>query len=415
MSFIKKKYFWIPALIILGSVIIVFGRTGLVSDKTHTVKSGPFELTLNTKGEIQGKNAVLISLPDDLRKRDLRIYGVKIKDMVPEGTIVKEGEWVATLDAAMITQQMQSNSQDLTKRKAELNDAKIDSTIQLTQLREELEEFTFDLEYKEVELEQAKYDSPANQRKKQVEYNKTIRQMDKKRRDYELKRLDLKTKTKRIEDKYDYYARKDELYKKALMACRIKAPKEGMIMYAKLWGGRKLRIGDEVSMFNPTIATLPDMSILVSETYVQEIDITKISKGDSVEIRIDALPNKVYGGSISKIANIGQELSGFDTKVFRVLIDLHESGKELKPSMTTDNRVILQNINDAIKIPRECLYGSNGESYVYLKKDGKVWKKKVVTGLENDDDIVIKSGLSLKDKIFTTTPSEPESISFYES
>lgn len=414
MPFIKKKYFWIPALIVLLSVIIVLGKTALVSDNTYTVKSGPFELALNTKGEIQGKNAVLISLPDELKKRELRIYGLQIKDMVPEGTVVKKGEWVATLDAAAITQQMQSNTQDMTRRKAELNDAKIDSTIQLTQLREELEEFTYDLEYKKLELDQAKYDSPANQRKKQVEYNKTIRQMDKKRRDYELKRLELKTKTKRIEDKYDYYALRDSLYKKALVACRIKAPQDGMIMYAKLWGGRKLRIGDEVGPWSPAIATLPDMSVLVSETYVQEIDITKIHKGDSVEIRIDALPDKVYGGSISKIANIGQELPGFDTKVFHVLIDLYENGKELKPSMTTDNRVILQSIDDAIKIPRNCLFGSNGESYVFLKKGGEIWKKKVETGLENEEEVVVKSGLQVKDKIYTSLPDNANEIEFYE-
>lgn len=394
--------------------IFVFGKTSIGTETTHLVRSGPFELSLNTKGEINGKNAVVISLPDNLRNRNLRIYSLKIKDMVAEGTNVKKGEWVATLDAAAITQQMQSNKQDLDKRRAELNDAKIDSTIQLTKLREELEEFQYDLAYKKLELEQAKYESPAYQRKKQVEFNKTIRQMDKKRRDYELKQLDLKTKTRRIEDRYKYYENRDKLLKQGLMSCRVKAPRDGMIMYAKLWGGRKLRIGDEVSLWNPAIATLPDMSVLVSETYVQEIDITKINKGDSVEIQIDALPNKIYTGIISKITNIGQEMQGFDTKVFRVLIDMNESGKELKPSMTTDNRIIVQNIDEAIKIPRNYLFGSKGESYVFLKKEGKIWKKKVVAGLENEEDVIIKSGLNEEDKIYTSIPANANEIEYYK-
>jgi hypothetical protein len=199
------------------------------------------------------------------------------------------------------------------------------------------------------------------------------------------------------------------------MACRVKAPKDGMVMYAKLWGGRKLRIGDEVSMYNSTIATLPDMSVLVSETYVQEIDITKINLGDSVEIKIDALPDKTYSGNISKIANMGQELPGFDTKVFHVLIDINEKDKELKPSMTTDNRIILKNVDDVIKIPRELVYGSNGESFVFMKKEGKIWKKKVITGMENEEEIVIQSGLSRKDKIYTTVPDDSKNIPFYES
>jgi multidrug efflux pump subunit AcrA (membrane-fusion protein) len=415
MSFIKKYYIIIiVAVIALGSAAIVFGMTNISSGKTHTVRSGTFELALHIKGEIQGKNAVVINLPDELKKRDLRIYGLKIKDMVQEGTQVKAGEWVATLDAGTINQRIQSNTQELNKYRAEFNDAKIDSAIQLTTLREELEEFTYDLEYKKLELEQSKYESPAYQRKVQVEYNQTIRQMEKKRRDYELKKLDLKVKTKRSEDRFIRYSHRDSLYKDGLKACRVTAPKDGMVMFAKLWGGRKLRVGDEVSRWNPAIATLPDMSVLVSETYVQEIDITKIAVGDSVEINIDALPDKTYSGVISKIANIGQELPGFDTKVFKVMIDMKENGKELKPSMTTDNKIIVAREEEAITIPREYLFTDNGDSFVYLKKEGKIWKQKVVPGLENDEEVVIKAGLNEKDKILAALPENEMEIEFLE-
>jgi len=415
MSFIKKRYIWILVAFIIGAVLLIFGRKSLIAEKSHTVQSGSFELKLSIKGEVRGKNAVVISLPDELKRRDLRIWQIKIKDMVPEGTVVNKGGWIATLDAAEINQQMQSNRQDLTKYMAELNDAKIDSAIQLTKLREELEEFKYDLAYKELELEQAKYESPAYQRKKNVEFNRTIRQMDKKRRDYELNRLKLKVRTKRTEDRYNEYSVRDSLLKSALKACRVKAPKEGMVMYAKLWGGRKLRVGDQISRWMPTIATLPDMSVLVSETYVQEIDIMKIAIGDTVEIYIDALPNKIYSGHISKIANIGQELPGFDTKVFKVLIDMDENGKEIKPSMTTDNRIILTSLDNVVKIPRNCLFSDNGDNFVYLKSGGEIWKKRVVAGQENSEEIVIKSGLNENDKILTKAPENVEEILFFEN
>jgi len=227
-----------------------------------------------------------------------------------------------------------------------------------------------------------------------------------------LKKLDLKMKTNRIQSRFDQYTLKDSLLKEALKACRVKAPQDGMVMYAKLWGGRKLRVGDDISRWNPAIATLPDMSVLVSETYVQEIDITKIAVGDSVEINIDALPEKTYSGIISKIANVGQELPGFDTKVFKVLIDMNENGKEIKPAMTTDNRIMLTSFENVIKIPREYLFTENNESFVFLKSDGKTWKKKVNPGLENDEDIVIQSGLNEKDKIFESLPEDHENIAF---
>ena len=82
--------------------------------------------------------------------------------------------------------------------------------------------------------------------------------------------------------------------------------------------------------------------------------------------------------------------------------------------MTTDNRIILQNVEDAITIPREYLFGANGESFVFMKKDGAVWKKKVIRGFENDSEVLIKSGLSEKDKIFTSVPDNANEIDFYE-
>lgn len=409
----KKRTIWvIIALIVFAGISVIVSGLNLTHTDVHVVRNGPFELAINVKGEIQGKDAVVINLPDDLRRRDLRVYSLKLKDIVPEGTNVKKGDWIATLDAATLTQQIQSNNEDLTRRKAELNDAKIDSAIQLTTLREELQEFAYDLEYKELELEQSKYESTAYQRKKQMEYNKTIRQMEKKRRDYELKKLELKVKTKRIEDQYIHHAERDSLLKKGLAACRVTAPRDGMIMYAKLWGGRKIRVGDEISLYNPAIATLPDMSVLVSETFVKEIDITKIDKGDPVHITIDALPGNSFRGTISKIANIGQEIPGFDTKVFSVLIDLEEKNDEIKPAMTTDNRILIRNIPEAIKIPRQGVYTADGQTYVFLKNEGKTWKKRVITGPENEEEIVITSGLTENQEIFLTEPEDAGEIPF---
>ena len=106
-----------------------------------------------------------------------------------------------------------------------------------------------------------------------------------------------------------------------------------MVIYARLWGGRKLRIGDDISPWHPTIATLPDLSVLISDTYVEEIHITKINTGDSARIMVDAIPGKVFNGVIYKIANIGQELPGFESKVFNVLIELIDNDPELKPAI----------------------------------------------------------------------------------
>lgn len=409
--------------IIIGGLLLISGllvaafllKKGFKDDEAYTVRSGSFELSISTKGEIQGKNAIVINMPDVLRKRELRIYQLQIKDLIAEGTEVKKGDWVATLDAASITAQMQENTQNLEKARAELNDARIDSTIQLTELKEELKEFTYDLEYKKLELEQAKYESSAYQRKKQTEYKQTLRLMDQKRRDLELRRLNLKTKTQRYEDKFNKYEKRDQMLKQGMIACRVTAPKNGIVLYAKQWNGSKIRVGDNINLWRPAIATLPDMSVLVSETYVQEIDITKIALGDTAIIKIDALPGSEYIGTISKIANIGQDLPNFDMKVFRVLIDLHEKDPKIKPAMTTDNRIIIEKQENTLKIPREYLFADGDTRYVLVKRNGKLWRKKVGATFENDTEVSIQSGLKENEKIYLSPASSIESIPYIGS
>lgn len=413
MSSRSKNTIWI----ILGGLIIivvaVMSRKGITPDKTYTVKRQTFESVITVKGEIQGKNAVFISYPDDLKHRDIRIGDFQIKDLIEEGSLVKKGDWVATLDIDNINQQIEYNNDDLERRLAELNDQINDSAIQLTQLREELKELRFDLEYRKLDLEQAKYESPAYQRKIRVAFNKTLRQIEKKRRDYELRRLNLAVRTKRREDQYNFAIHRDTLLKKALVAATITAPRDGMVMYARTNWGRKIRKGDYVSQWNPAIASIPDLTSLVSETYVEEIDITKLKSDDSVSVTVDAIPGKVYTGEVYKIGNIGQELPGFESKVFNVLIEILNSDENLKPAMTSNNDIVLNSRKDVLTIPRASLFADNNGPFVYLKKAGEVFRQPVTAGLENDDAVIIESGLEENDEILLEQPDKPENIALY--
>lgn len=406
----KKRSVWIAGA--AGAVLIValLGRDTITGNKTFTVKKTNFQSVITAKGEIQGKNAVFITFPDDLKHRDLWVRDFQIKDLIQEGKLVKKGDWIATLEVNNLNQQIQQNNDELERRLADLNDQKIDSTIELNSSREELKELRFDLEYRKLDLEQSKYESPAYQRKMQVAYNKTLRQIDKKRRDYVLRRIHLGTRTMRSEERYNFALYRDSLLRKAVEAATIVAPKDGMVMYARTHGSRKIRVGDNVSQWNPAIATLPDLSSLISETYVEEIHITKLHIGDSVTVTVDAIPGKNYSGTVYYIANIGQELSNFESKVFNVLIEIHDTDANLKPAMTSNNDIILNSQQNVLTIPRECLFTENGEHFVYLRKTGNIYKQLVTAGLENETEVIIESGLKEKDKILYTLPDNIEKV-----
>ena len=404
-KFMTKKprlvFFSLALLLVIGLVIFLRLQK---SSNIYVVRRDNFESVITSKGEMQSERAVLINFPDILGNRDLGIYQSQIKDLVPEGTIVKKGDYVALLDEGRIKQLTQQNTESLQKASAAYNDSKLDSAVALSANRDELEQLDFDLRYKKIDVEQSVYDSPANQRMTQISYDRTARLLESKRRSYQMQKNEFKIRCSRKERQYNEYKELDEKYQQALLATRITAPSDGMVIYARKWGGRKTKIDDYVHLWDPAIATLPDLTSLVSETYVEEIYISKIHVGDSVRVHIDALKNKEILATISKISNIGQDMTGFDSNVFKLSIRLNGDNNKLKPSMSTSNEIIIERKSNVLVIPLPCLFTENGTHFVYLRDSGKITKRNVIIGEKNDKVIIIKSGLKEKDRILINQP-----------
>ncbi len=373
----------------------------------YKVKRENFEAIITCKGEIQSEKAVLITIPDIFGDRTLEIYDSQIKDLIPEGSIVKKGDYVALLDQGRIKELKESNMEALKKVIFNFNDARIDSAVDLVALRDGIDQFHFDVENKKVELEQSVYESPAFQRKSEMAYGRVLRQMEEKKRAYQLTRKSLRIRIARTEDYMNKLIAKDKNYQIAFDAARINAPQDGMLIYGRTYGrggSRKLTINSWVSMQNPTIATLPDLSVLVSETYVEEIYISKLKVGDSVRVYIDALKNMLKIGVISTISNVGQEMTGFDSKVFKVSVRITSDKTKIKPAMTTNNEIIITKEQDVIVIPRSALIIEDGKQFVYVREFGKTTLREVTGGKQSEKQVVIKSGLKEGEKILLTKP-----------
>ncbi|MEI6677591.1 MAG: HlyD family efflux transporter periplasmic adaptor subunit [Mariniphaga sp.] len=406
--FIKHK-----KLVTIGSGAVVLLLAGIYflgikpPSNIYKVKRENFEALISCKGEIQSEKAVLITVPDIFGDRTLELYDSQVKDLIPEGSIVKKGDFVGLLDQGKIKQIKEANVVLLKKGLFELNDSKIDSAVDLVALRSAIESFNFDVEYVKLELEQSVYESPAYQRKAQMAYDRAERQLREKKRAYLLTQKALRIHVSRDEDYVNKLTEKDRKYEIALEAARITAPQNGMLIYGRTFGrggSRKLTIGSYVSMQSPTIATLPDLSALVSETYVEEIYISKIKVGDSARIYIDALKNQEKIGAISNISNVGQEMTGFDSKVFKVNIRIKADNNKIKPAMTTNNDIIISREKNVLVIPRSALFSESGKQYVYVRDSGKNLVRNVECGGQSDKFVVIKSGLKEGDKILLTKP-----------
>ena len=188
----------------------------------------------------------------------------------------------------------------------------------------------------------------------------------------------------------------------------ITATSSGMIIYKRDRMGAKRKVGSSISPWDNVVATLPDMSSMMSKTYVNEIDVSKVKTGQHVEIMVDAFPERSYTGTVTSVANIGEQLPNADAKVFEVLIEVNGSDPILRPSMTTGNKVITKTINDVTFIPLESVQaGPDSIPFVYMKNGTR---QVVVLGESNENNVVIDQGLQPGTQIYLSTPLKAENF-----
>ena len=407
----NRKYTIIGGAIIIAVITLAFFYFTQTTEKTpkyYEVKKGKFEALLSCKGEINGLIATEIRAPKILGDRDLQLWQMKIIDLAQDGKNVKKGDFIIQLDASRVMSGMREEQQSLEKEMADLNNAKIDSTVTLTNMREEIKNARLDLEYNKIDLEQSVFESEAYQRKAQMSYQKAENGIAKKRRDYLLEQNKLKTRVGRTASWVERRQQKIEKFQQAMAAARITAPEDGIVIFGKSWDGKKYSKDDDVSTyeFAPPIATLPDMSKVISEIYVKEIDISKIKVGDSVRVTFDALAQIMIKGTINTIARVGENHKDFDMKVFKVVIHLDNTNEGLKPAMSSNNDIILANSDNVISIPLKSVFKENGTKYVYLSEKDSIRKQEIKTGFENETSVLVEEGLKEGDLVVMEPPLE---------
>ncbi len=411
----KRKY-WVAiaafVTVSLAGTALYFSSHGDNASDFYVVKRGKFESVLSCKGEISGLKATEIKAPPIICDRELELWYLNIIELTQDGKSVKKGDFIMQLDVNKIVAGMRQEQQNLEKEIADLNNAKIDSAVTLTNMREEIKNALLDLEYNKIDLEQSKYESEAYQRKTQMAYQKAENNISKKRRDYLLEQNKLKVRVSRSAYWVERRQKKIAKFQEAMNAARITAPEDGIVIFGKSWDGKKYSKDDEVPMyeFAPPLATLPDMSKVISEIYVKEIDIAKIKPGDSVRVTFDALENVMIMGSIKSIARIGENHKDFDMKAFKVIIYLDKTDEGLKPAMSSNNEIILAKRENAVSIPVKAVFNDHESRFVYLKTENGAIRQTIKTGPENEEFVLVEDGLKEGDIVLLEPPVEAQKL-----
>ena len=373
-----------------------------------TIKKSPFTVKVIATGELKAKRSEKITGPQGMRAA--RIWQTTISDMVNEGTVVKKGDYIASLDKTELTNKIKEAQTEIEKIETQLAQAKIDTTIELRGLRDQLVNTEFAKKEKLLQVEQSKYEAPSVIQQAQIDLERTAREFTQLKTKYTLTQK--KSAAKIAEINASLKQNQSKLDQLTTLASKftVTAPKDGMVIYARSWDG-KIGPGSQIRAWDPTVAELPDLSDMVSKTYVNEVDISRVKKGQDAKIKVDAFPDVEYTGTVLKVANIGEQLRGYDAKVFEVTVQINESDSILRPAMTTAIEIVTDTFEDVIAIPLEALY-SDSLSFVYKETASGIVKQEVVPGQTNEDAVMIDYGLEENDQILLTRPSNADDLKF---
>ena len=405
----KKVGYIIAGFFILAIVAyFIFSRNDKSQQITVRVKKGTFPIEVTTTGELFAKSSEKIRGPQGLPQ--MQIYTVKILKLIQEGTKVDSGDFVAALDQSEITSKMKEIEANRDKALTQQTQRELDSSLNLRHLRDEQINLTYDLEQKRTIKDQSIYEPPATRRQAEIEVEKAERALEQAQKSYDLQYRKEVANMDDANSTYTQAQRKLEQMEDKIKQFNIFAPKKGMVIYSRNWNGRQQE-GSSVDTWGDfTVAELPDLSKMISRTYVNEIDISKVKVGQDVRIGIDAFPDKKFTGKVTEVANVGEQLPNSNAKVFEVNILINEFDSILRPSMTSKNTIVTATINNVLFAPVDAVVSTDSVTYVFKKDGGSIIKQQVITGESNDNEIILTVGVRENDELLLLPPENGDKL-----
>jgi multidrug efflux pump subunit AcrA (membrane-fusion protein) len=387
-------------LILLSFMILTACSAKKVQEvQTTIVKKGTFTEELTEQGTVRAVNSINISAPQTSYR-----YGMlKISRIVEDGKVVQQGDTLVIFDPSEYKKAIINSQQQLEIAQAEYDKLKATQESEIEDLEADLEIARISQEISKINFDQAVFESEITRKeinlkletanialeraKEQIGNRKKIQQQ-------ELLQKNLSMNQNR--------AILDEA-NRSISGLFLVSPSNGIAIIRENWmTGQKLKVGDQPG--GGSLIDLPDMSEMLADVKINEVDISKIVPGLKVTIKADAYSDSTYVGEITTIANLAQNKDDSKIKIFPVQIKIDGIHKSLLPGLTVSCNIRIREIKDVLFIPVEGIFKAQGIEYVYIKSGSGFKRKDVKVGAINTDFAVVSEGLTEKDEIALADP-----------
>jgi HlyD family secretion protein len=248
-----------------------------------------------------------------------------------------------------------------------------------------------------------KYEFPKTCEETVSKYEEAVRELDRARKSAVSKLAQAEARLRSAQGRYNLenQQRKD-LYEQ-LDNCKIHAKKPGLVLYGGggedmfYYGGEeRIREGATVRE-RQSIITIPDLAKMSVRVKIHETYIKKIKKGQRAKITVDAYPDKILEGEVTKVGVLPDSQNRWmnpDLKVYLTTINIEGTSDWLKPGMSAKVEIMVDRLNDVVYVPMQAVFPEDGQQVCYVEKAGRRERVPVEIGDSNDEFIEIKKGVT---------------------
>jgi HlyD family secretion protein len=184
----------------------------------------------------------------------------------------------------------------------------------------------------------------------------------------------------------------------------IQSPSTGTILELKVHPGELITSGTATFGGGTVLMTVADLTRMVVKAKVNEVNIGCVAVGQPVEVNLDALPSRVFHGSVTAISPNGEKVNSI--VYYQVKMEIDNKDSALRPLMTANVDILTSVLSDVIAIPLEALRTEHGDDMVYVMANGGRLPRKVRVGLRTESQAVIVHGLQEGETVIVPSLSE---------
>jgi HlyD family secretion protein len=161
-------------------------------------------------------------------------------------------------------------------------------------------------------------------------------------------------------------------------------------------------VGDQVRSGSNAFR-IDDLSHLMADVQVSEVDINSVNVGQPVTITFDAILGQEYHGKVTQVAQVGDVAQGAVN--FTVTVEITDADEQVKPGMTAAVNIVVNSLTDVLLVPNRAVRLVDSQRVVYVLRNGQQVEIKITLGASSDTVSEIVSGDLKEGDLIILNPS----------